>query len=299
VSWGELHSKENSDVSVVILTRNSSRTIAQCLKSVSREKPGEIVVVDDQSTDETLEIVRAYGARLLINSTRSLGYGRQMAVRAAKGAYVMFLDSDAKLSRGCIATLRSEAERYGWVGIHAKVLSWENSSYWQRSVDETLFLSHNRFGPKAQIGSCGALFKRDLLLSHPFDPYFVESGEDVDVCRRLVEDNYSVGVSTASMYHLHRRGFCAFARQRYHYGFGLARLGVKYRERKRFFEPLITAFSHIVRDVFTKRARLVPFWFASGSVQFLGVLVGLSRIRRLRDSDSSDIRSMRRDSRIQ
>ena len=125
-----------------------------------------------------------------------------------------------------------------------------------------------------------ALFRRAVLLECPIDMSLRESGEDVDLCRRLIENKQKLGVSGAVAYHYHRREFSAFAKQRFRNGLGTARLGFKYRETRIFINPLLSAISMIVRNMLTKRVTLVPYWFAGGLAQFLGVLVGLSRVRR-------------------
>jgi glycosyltransferase involved in cell wall biosynthesis len=272
----------NSDVSVVILTKNSAPTIAACLESVIDEKPGEILVVDGVSTDATPNIVRRYGIQMISDPSRSLGRSRQLGVQAVKGAYVMFVDSDVVLAPGCMSIMRLESEKYGWAGIHARVLSADNVSYWQNAEQDMFSRYYRQVGGEKMSGfdTMATTFKRDLLLRYPFDPFFAESGEDTDLCRRLVENKYKLGVSNAVAYHYHRRGFYAFAKQRFRNGLGSARLGFKYRETRIFIDPLLTAISITIRNVLTKRIRLIPYWLVGGLTEFLGVLAGLSRIRR-------------------
>jgi glycosyltransferase involved in cell wall biosynthesis len=272
--------QQNFDVSVVILTRNSARTIEACLRSVIEEKPGEILVVDGVSTDATPSIVRRYGIEMISDPSRSLGRSRQFGVQAVRGAYVMFVDSDAVLTPGCMSTMRRELENYGWAGIHARILSAENVSYWQRAEQEEFSRDYDRAGLRKKIDMIAGLFKRDLLLRYPFDPYFVESAEDHDLCRRLVKNKVKLGGSDAVAYHHHRREFYALAKQRFRNGLGAARLGFKYRETRIFIDPLLTAISKTIRNVLTKRITLIPYWLVGGLIQFLGVLAGLSRIRR-------------------
>jgi glycosyltransferase involved in cell wall biosynthesis len=272
--------QHNFDVSVVILTRNSARTIEGCLRSVIQEKPGEILVVDGVSTDATPNIVRRYGIQMISDPSRSLGRSRQLGVQAVRGPYVMFVDSDVVLAPGCMSTMRREFENYDWAGIHARILSAENVSYWQRAEQEAFSRCYGRVGPRKKIDTIAGLFKRDVLLRYPFDPYFVESGEDTDLCRRLVENKYKLGASNAVAYHHHRREFRAFAKQRFRNGLGTVRLGFKYRKTRIFIDPLLTAISLTIRNVFTKRILLIPYWFVGGLTEFLGVLAGLPRIRR-------------------
>ncbi len=274
-----MSSPKNNDVSVVILTRNSARTIEQCLKSVIEEKPREILAVDALSTDETRRILTRYGVTILLDPLGSLGYSRQLGVERAKGAFVMFVDSDVELGRGCVRRLRSELEKYGWAGIHARILSRVNLSYWQGAQDEAFSLFFNRPGPRSQIGTIAALFRREVLLRYPFDPNLRESCEDVDLCRRLEKNMHRVGVSSAVAYHHHRREFSTFVRHRFCYGLGDAELALKYRSIRILIEPLQSALFQVIYSIVTRRIRLVPYWLTSGLAEFVGVVLGLSWAR--------------------
>jgi glycosyltransferase involved in cell wall biosynthesis len=89
-------------VSVVILTRNSARTLRQCLEGLeaSRVKPAEVIVVDGGSTDETLNIVGEHSSSLntkvLYDEGRGLGYARDIGWReaGASSRYIAMIDSD-------------------------------------------------------------------------------------------------------------------------------------------------------------------------------------------------------------
>ena len=277
-----MSSRDNYDVSVVILTRNSARTLERCLRSVIREKPGEVIAVDGLSTDSTPGILKRYDIRTLVDPRRSIGYSRLIGVQAAKGSYVMFVDSDVVLVPSCISTLRRELERHDWVGVHAKLISPEKTSYWQRAEGEKFRREYNNVGPTNRIDTIAALFRREVLLRYPFDPNFEVSAEDVDLCRRLVRNKHRLGVSNAVAYHYYRQGFLAFIKQRFRYGLGRARLGIKYGEARILVEPIFAIFSQISRELWAEGVWLVPYWVVGGLVDFLGVVVGVSRMARAR-----------------
>lgn len=269
----------NHDVSVVILTKNSESTIERCLCSVMSQKPGEILVVDSRSTDLTLKILDGHEVKILHDASGSLGACRQLGVMAARERFVMFVDSDVELGTCCIARLRYDVVTHQWAGAHAMILSIRNMSYWQRSEDTAFSLFFNHIGPKKQIGTIATMFRRRVLLKYPFDPEFRESCEDVDLCRRLSENGYRLGVSNAVAYHNHRQQFIAFARQRFNYGLGDARLWLKYRDHHTLVRPLMAATSYTLR---TRRIWLVPYWLASGVIGFLGIVAGLRRNQNMR-----------------
>jgi glycosyltransferase involved in cell wall biosynthesis len=94
--------------SIVICTHNRAELLGDCLRAVIREttdlkRPGEIVLVDNASTDRTREIVNSFAAsgprsvrlRYLFEHRPGLSIARNLGVHAAQGEIVIFLDDDA------------------------------------------------------------------------------------------------------------------------------------------------------------------------------------------------------------
>ncbi|NQU08039.1 MAG: glycosyltransferase family 2 protein, partial [Candidatus Abyssubacteria bacterium] len=84
-------------VSVIIPTYNEEARIEKCLKSILKMYPKErldIVVVDDGSTDNTIEISKEMGARILHNGTKHIERGKSIGLANAKEEYVLFVDAD-------------------------------------------------------------------------------------------------------------------------------------------------------------------------------------------------------------
>ena len=86
-------------VSVIIPVYNGRRTLRQCLEAVmSSDYPNyEVIVVDDSSTDRTVQIAREeFGAHVLElrGGPNGPGYARNMGVDKAKGEIVFFVDAD-------------------------------------------------------------------------------------------------------------------------------------------------------------------------------------------------------------
>jgi len=83
--------------SVIIPTYNRADLLSETLASVSAQtfKDYEVIVVDDGSTDQTLEILRDYpGLKVLTQTNRGPGAARNHGVRHCSGQYLAFLDSD-------------------------------------------------------------------------------------------------------------------------------------------------------------------------------------------------------------
>jgi glycosyltransferase involved in cell wall biosynthesis len=99
-------------VSVIVPTRNSGRTLEACLNSIRSQhyRPVELVVVDNGSTDRTLQIARDL-ADIVENWGPERSAQRNRGARVAHGDFVLFVDSDMTLSPevvgDCVDVLRS------------------------------------------------------------------------------------------------------------------------------------------------------------------------------------------------
>lgn len=96
-------------ISVVINTWNEEKNIERCLKSV--KWADEIIVVDMESTDKTVEIAKKYGAKVF--SHKYTGYvepARNFALSKATGDWVLILDADEEIPPALAEKLRKIAE---------------------------------------------------------------------------------------------------------------------------------------------------------------------------------------------
>lgn len=85
---------QDSKLSVVLATYNESENIARCLRSI-KDLADEIIVVDGSSTDNTREIARSLGARVIKTTNKPIFHiNKQMAIDAAGGDWILQLDAD-------------------------------------------------------------------------------------------------------------------------------------------------------------------------------------------------------------
>ena len=83
-------------VSVVLITLNEESNLPRTLKSVGWAQ--EIIVVDSGSTDQTVVIARAAGARVFQESWRGFAAQKNLAIAHATGDWVLSLDADEEVS---------------------------------------------------------------------------------------------------------------------------------------------------------------------------------------------------------
>jgi glycosyltransferase involved in cell wall biosynthesis len=95
-----------ASVSVVIPSYNAERTLEACVRSAVGQtcRPGEVVVVDDASTDRSREIVRRLPCTLIeLPSNRGVSAARNAGAAASAGDVLFFLDADEALAPDAIA----------------------------------------------------------------------------------------------------------------------------------------------------------------------------------------------------
>lgn len=85
-------------ISIVIATLNSEKTLPFVLESIKKQSyPAgkiEILIVDGGSKDETLDIARDFHCKVVSNPKVDLVFAKHIGYKAARGRFLMFLDSD-------------------------------------------------------------------------------------------------------------------------------------------------------------------------------------------------------------
>ena len=91
-----------TEISIIIPTFNSAKTLAVCLDSILKQSftDFEVLIMDGLSTDNTLEIAKSYDdIRLIISSEKDNGIYDAMnkGITQSKGEWIYFLGSDDRL----------------------------------------------------------------------------------------------------------------------------------------------------------------------------------------------------------
>lgn len=246
------------DVSVVVPARNAAKWLAACLQSIRCEHPREIIVVDGCSTDATVSIAQAYGARVISDEGRGLPAARMLGARTAVCGIVALIDSDVVVPRGALGKLLDEFVVGGYDGLQFGLVSEaDGRGYW----GEALAWHHNHSRVRSWFGVCATLIRRDVLVDISFDESF-SSGEDIELRMRLDDAGRKIGVSeTTTVRHRFADTF-DFARDQWlQDGTGLA-LTVRKHPRRGAWLVLLPLLA-TVRGVGLSLAhapRFLPYW---------------------------------------
>lgn len=136
-------------ISVIIPCKNESEQLAACITS-ARELADEVLVADSGSTDGSLEIAHAMGARVIEREYRTYGDFQNWAIPQAAHPWILVLDSDERVTPALAAEIRG-------------VLDHEPPHSGYSIPRRNHFLGHPiRFGPWMH-DHCLRLFRRDAV----------------------------------------------------------------------------------------------------------------------------------------
>ena len=189
-------------LSVVIAALNSENTISQTLSSLysnnlsSREF--EVVVVDNGSTDRTVEVAKRYPVKIFSCAKRGQGAARNMGIAEARGELVCFTDSDIVVPENWLERILEFFNRFPHAdGVGGPVLAPASGhlNSLQKLEGETYSQIHN-FPKKVSMAEYGnhitslrsanCAYRKSILLSiDGFDDSGLDA-VDTDLCWRLI-----------------------------------------------------------------------------------------------------------------
>lgn len=212
-----------TDVSVIIVNRNTRQLLEDCLKAVyAQDLPGlEVLVVDNGSTDGSTEMIQArFPTVRLVKNARNEGFARpnNIAMGMATGRYLFLLNSDTVVRPGAIATLASFLDAHPDVGACGPKLVYPDGrlqksvrgfpSLWTHCCD-MFFLDKafpRLFGRGEQAGfdydrtqdvdhvmAAAFLVRREVLATAgPMDERFSIYFNDMDWCYRMKQSGWKI-----------------------------------------------------------------------------------------------------------
>ncbi len=157
-------------VSVLMTAYNREKYIAEAIESVlaSTYRNFELIIVDDASTDKTMEIAREYEkkdsrVRVYVNEKNLGDYpNRNRAASYAKGEYIMSLDSDDKIYRNGIELVISTMIKFPDCGMGMFYLEKKGDTFSLGSKE--LIFRHFFEKPFLTVGPGGTVLKREFFL---------------------------------------------------------------------------------------------------------------------------------------
>jgi GT2 family glycosyltransferase len=210
------------DLSIVIITRNAQKLLGSCLKSVyqnTKKSSFEVIVVENASTDGTLEMLNQFPKIQIIKNqcNRGVGPARNQGMRLAKGRYILLLDADTTVIDNALDILVEYMDDNPKVGICGpklvgptnelqlscrrfptvltKILRRAPLSMAQHHLKEELLVDWDHNSIKEVdyiIGACQIIRKEAFQQIGYLDENIFYGPEDVDYCVRMWQKGWLV-----------------------------------------------------------------------------------------------------------
>lgn len=210
---------EHPLTSILILAWNQEKYNRMCVESLRRytRAPYELILIDNASTDGTLEFFRSVPGAQVIANQENLGFagGFNCGIEAAQGEYVVLLNNDTLLTAGWLETMLDAFGEHPELGVAGAVSNCisgpqlvPNVPYRDETEMQAFALERQRqFGsrvdPVARItGFCMMISRPTLDRVGLLDTRFgVGNFEDDDYCLRTRLEGLQVGIVPGSFVH--------------------------------------------------------------------------------------------------
>lgn len=153
-----------SNISLVVATFNEEESIGFVLEELKNYKFHEIIIVDNKSSDKTLEIIKKYNIKILVQEKPGWGNAVIEGFNKSSGKYICYIDGDGSYNPKSIIEMQKEIKYYDFIlGSRYK--------FGNKSIDDTAIRSlGNKFFTKIariflKLKFSDALFFFPLILN--------------------------------------------------------------------------------------------------------------------------------------
>ncbi len=215
---------------IVILNYNGEQVLKTFLPSVVKCSHYDIWVIDNASSDTSLEVIKQIAAEIsVIKLQANFGFtgGYNLGLEQLRGLYSYFilLNSDVEVTAGWDTTLITFLDNHpDYSCVQPKILSWQDRltfdyagagggfldslgyPYCRGRIWNHLEQDHGQYDDSISVdwasGACMAIRSGDFYDQNGFDAHFFAHMEEIDLCWRLRRAGKKIGyVGEASVFH--------------------------------------------------------------------------------------------------
>jgi len=199
----------DSKISIIIRTHNEERWISHCLEAIFSQDFNnfEVIIVDNNSSDHTVEIVRRYPVKSIININKFIpGKAINDGIRASIGGYIVCISAHCipKDDQWLSNLYSNFADNQKLAGVYGRQLPL---SYTSDADKRDLLITFGR-DRKVQVKdyffhNANSMFLRDVWDKFPFDEEATNI-EDRIWGKKVIDAGYEIAYDpSASVYHYH------------------------------------------------------------------------------------------------
>jgi cellulose synthase/poly-beta-1,6-N-acetylglucosamine synthase-like glycosyltransferase len=233
-------------VSIIIPVKNEASLLKNCLESILNldypKNKIEVIIADGMSTDNTAEVARKYGAKVVLNEKQTVSPGRNVAFKHATGEIVAFTDADCIVDKNWIKNALKYFAGSKVACVGGPNLTPPDEGDFGKAVgfvfNQSLFAAGsihareiNEIMSVRSIPGCNAIYRREALDKvMPIDESLLTC-DDTELNQRLIDIGYKLLYTPdVFVWHYRRSNPKRLFRQMYRYAIG--RLQVGKRDRR-------------------------------------------------------------------
>lgn len=203
--------------SIIIRTYNEEKWINEVLKSIFNQsyKNFEVIIVDSQSTDKTLDICSNYECKVVtINkSDFNYSYASNIGAQHATGDIICYLSGHSVVANTKYLEIANQIFKDKKVGgAYGEVIALPDGSIIEKLFNNLGYRKNKDKGNiyesdiRPGILSCSnAMLKRSIWEEHKFKEELGHGGEDVEMAYRIIKDGYYI-VKSPDLLVMHSHG---------------------------------------------------------------------------------------------
>lgn len=213
-------------ISIIIRTYNEEKRIRDVLEGIKKQnyKNYEVIIVDSESTDNTLKICKEYDTRIVNIKKKDFNYSYASNVGAeyASGEILCYLSGHSVPVRKDYLKIANEifnSEKVG--GVYGEVIALPDGSFIEKLFNWIGWKKSEKVGTVVEkeihpgILSCSnALIRKDIWKSNRFKEELGIGGEDVEMAYRIMKENMTIIKEPRLLVmHSHGNGIVKFTRE--------------------------------------------------------------------------------------
>ena len=214
-------------ISAVIRTYTEQKHIREVLESLKKQtyKNFETIILDSESTDDTLKIASEYDVIIehIKKTDFNYSYASNRCVELSTGDIVCFLSGHSvPVKETYLADTNNVFQNEKIGGCYGDVIALPDGSFTEKAFNRLGYIKNQikcrDTGIKLEtvihpgIFSCSnASARKELLIRHPFAEALGQGGEDIEVAYRIIKDGYYIAsVPDLLVMHSHGKKFFKF-----------------------------------------------------------------------------------------
>jgi len=234
------------DVSVVIPIYNGEKTLNECINSVLNQdyKNYEVILVDNNSTDKTKEIIKRFEKKnkrikYFFESYKGTGSARNRGEINSKGDIILMTDSDCIIPKDWISKIVKEFSNKETKAVQGRIIS-QCKSYWADNIDNEKYrIAKERLKDKKVgiLDTANFAIRKKLLKKIGYTSKVIKYSNDLELEARLKLNGYELKLKEILVYHKHKNNFLDIFNKWVCRGKDYAQVLDLYKDQRDIFAP--------------------------------------------------------------